>query len=111
MSIVEIKDKAQFDGLLKSHEVVILDASAEWCGPCRIISPVFEHLCNTVEYDSAKVVFAKFDTDEVPDLSQELGIRSVPVFYYFKDGELQDKLQEANPPALQKLVEQAINPN
>ncbi|GKU05864.1 thioredoxin 1 [Fusarium langsethiae] len=111
MPVVQIKDKAQFDDLLKTHQVVIIDASAEWCGPCKAISPIFEKLCSTEAYDSDKVAFAKFDTDEVPDLAQELGIRSIPAFFFFKDGELEDKLAGANPPALQKLVQQAINPN
>ncbi|KAG8673064.1 hypothetical protein FPOAC1_006367 [Fusarium poae] len=107
MPVVEIKDMARFKELLKSHPTVIIDAGATWCAPCKAISPYFEKYSELGEYDSDKVVFAKFDTDEVPDLAQELGIRSIPAFFHFQDGELYEKVAGANPGALGKLVEQA----
>lgn len=107
MSIVQINTKAQFDDLIKSHQLVILDASAEWCGPCKAMAPIFEKL-SYENPDSEKVVFAKFDTDDVSDLTQELGIRSIPAFFIFRDGERVDNLNGANPPALTKLVKGAI---
>jgi thioredoxin 1 len=109
MPVTEIKNISDYKNLLQSHEVVIIDAWAPWCGPCRAISPIFEKLSETENYDSSKVVFAKFDIDEVPDLSQELGIRSIPAFFTFRNGDLDDNMSGANPPALQKLVAQAID--
>ncbi|RGP64332.1 thioredoxin 1 [Fusarium longipes] len=108
MPVVEIKSLAQYKELLQSHPAVIIDASAEWCGPCKAISPIFEKLSHENNYDPEKVVFAKFDTDEVPDLAQELGIRSIPTFFTFKDGDLDEKLSGANPSALTKLVGNVI---
>jgi thioredoxin-like negative regulator of GroEL len=51
------------------------------------------------------VYFAKFDVDAVPELTQELGIRAMPTFMVFKDGEKADDFLGANPPALRKMVE------
>ncbi|KAF5240820.1 hypothetical protein FAUST_4157 [Fusarium austroamericanum] len=108
MSIVQIDTKAQFDELLKSHKVVIIDASAQWCGPCKAISPIFHRLSADESYDREKVVFAKFDTDDVPDLAQELAVRSIPAFFFFRDGEQVNTMAGANPGGLTKLVTQAI---
>ena len=103
MSVIEITSKSQFDDLLKSHPYVALQAHAVWCGPCKAISPIFEReaAINTIE---SKYAFAKFDTDDVGDLAQELGIRSIPAFFFFENGEKVDNLAGANPPALQKLT-------
>ncbi|GAB0133124.1 hypothetical protein EsDP_00001539 [Epichloe bromicola] len=103
MSVINITSKAQFDELLKEKPAVALQAHAVWCGPCKTISPVFEKIASEGNND-AKVTFARFDTDEVSDLAQELGVRSIPAFFAFKNGEKVDNLAGANPPALQKLV-------
>lgn len=51
--------------------------------------------------------FAKFDTDDVPDLAFELGVRSLPSFYFFENGDKADAgVTGANPPALKKTVEE-----
>lgn len=104
MGVIEIKDKAQFDELLKTHSTVAIQAHATWCGPCKAISPFFEKHADQNDDIADKYAFVKFDTDEVPDLAQELGIRSIPAFFIFEDGEKVDNLSGANPPALQKLV-------
>ena len=51
-----------------------------------------------------KTYFAKFDVDALPDLAQELGVRAMPTFYFFKDGEKVDSFAGANPPALLNLL-------
>ncbi|KAJ4127000.1 thioredoxin trx1 [Fusarium equiseti] len=69
------------------------------------MSPFFEKYAHENEYDGDKVAFLKFDTDEIPELAEELGVRSIPVFFVFEDGEKIETLSGANPPALNKLVQ------
>ncbi|KJZ76866.1 hypothetical protein HIM_03743 [Hirsutella minnesotensis 3608] len=103
MSVTSITSKAQFDELVKSGKPVALQAHASWCGPCRVISPVFEDHAKT--HADKDMTFAKFDTDEVADLAQELGVRSIPAFFFFRGGEKSDSLVGANPGALKTAVD------
>jgi thioredoxin 1 len=107
MSVIDITTKSQFDELRKSHPYVALQAHATWCGPCKAISPFFNKTAAEYADLKDKYAFARFDTDEVSDLAQELGIRSIPAFFVFEDGEKTDNLSGANPPALKKLLDSA----
>ena len=109
MTVTEIRDLAHYKELINNNKVVIIDAWAVWCGPCRFISPVFEKLSENPEYSKGGVVFAKVDVDQVEDVSQELGIRAMPTFISFYDGDVEDKLQGADPKGLEKLVQEVTN--
>jgi thioredoxin 1 len=76
--------EADFDQLLTSPELVVIDCTATWCGPCKLIAPLIDQLA--VEYEGrAKVV--KLDIDANKALSKRLGIRSIPNVFIFKQGE------------------------
>ena len=60
--------------------LVVIDCYAEWCPPCRQISPVFQVLAA----DYPTVIFIKLDIDKVPELKTELGIWAMPTFVFFK---------------------------
>jgi thioredoxin 1 len=98
-----VESKKEYDDLLNSHPYAVVYATASWCGPCKAIGPFFDK--HASEYDiPEKIAFIKFDTDEVPDIAQELGIRSIPAFFTFEDGGKIDSLSGANPPALLRLI-------
>ncbi|KXG49359.1 Thioredoxin [Penicillium griseofulvum] len=84
MPINEITSKADFlEKILGSKDAVILDCYAEWCPSCKTIAPKFEDLSNTY----TQVKFYKVDIDKVEEVALELGVRTMPTFMLFKDGE------------------------
>jgi thioredoxin 1 len=76
---------SQFDTeVLQSDTPVIVDFWAEWCGPCRAVSPVLEQIAEE-RADSLRVV--KVNIDEEPELQQRYGILSIPTILLFEGGE------------------------
>jgi thioredoxin 1 len=68
-----------------SDVVAVVDFWAEWCGPCRMITPVIEELSK--EYDG-RVVVGKLNVDHNPNISMKFGIRSIPTVLVLKNGEV-----------------------
>jgi len=89
---------------LKKNPIVFVDCHAVWCGPCKVISPVFEKLSN----QHSGAVFIKVDVDEVSEVAQELGVRAMPTFFAFKNGEKINEMLGANPPALEQLISKSV---
>ncbi|PNP55481.1 hypothetical protein THARTR1_04311 [Trichoderma harzianum] len=89
----------EFKKVVKEQETVIVDCFATWCGPCKAIAPILEKASEEAEFKD-KVHFVKFDVDELPELSQELGIRAMPTFLFYKNGNKVDEMIGANPPVL-----------
>ena len=70
-----------FDSVVTGNETVIIDFWAPWCGPCRGFAPVFEQASEK----HADIVFAKLNTDEVPEIAQQFSIRSIPTLMVFRE--------------------------
>ena len=80
-----IKDETEFDSLLANEPLLVVDFTAPWCGPCKVVGPLMDQLAG--EYsDSAKVF--KVDLDDNKSMAKRFGIRSIPAVMYFKQGEL-----------------------
>ena len=91
-----------FDGeVLKSDVPVVVDFFATWCGPCKMIAPIFEELA--AEYNG-KAKFVKVDIDESPELASNYKVRGVPTLMVFKGGEIKSTMVGAQPKA--KIAEE-----
>jgi thioredoxin 1 len=84
MAPVKVTD-ANFDAdVLGAEKPVVVDFWAEWCGPCRFISPALEEIAAEL---NDKVTIAKLNVDENPDIMMRYGVRSIPTLIMFKNGE------------------------
>ena len=80
---MKVFDQQNFQSeVLGSSQPVVVDFWAEWCGPCRMISPVLEEL----EGEMPGYVFGKVNVDENTQLAMEYGITAIPAILVFRDG-------------------------
>ncbi|MEK7548103.1 MAG: thioredoxin [Patescibacteria group bacterium] len=74
--------------VLKSDLPVLVDFYADWCGPCKMMSPAIEDLAK--EYEG-KWKIGKCDVDESPNISSKYEVQSIPTLLFFKDGKVVDQ--------------------
>ncbi len=84
--IVSTTDANFETDVLKSTLPVLVDYWAEWCGPCKMISPILDEIATSYQ---GKLRIAKVNVDENAQLTQKYGIRSIPTLMLFKDGNVQ----------------------
>ena len=86
MAVTKVSDTKTWEiDVMNSKVPVFVDFWAEWCGPCRMVSPVVEELSN--DYDG-KVKFVKVNVDEANELASKYNIFSIPTLAIFKNGQL-----------------------
>jgi thioredoxin 1 len=102
MDVIKITDES-FDSVIKNlNQVIIVDFSAEWCGPCKLMSPVVELIASQF---GNKVVVGKLDIDKDGATATRFDIRNLPTFLFFKEGKLMDKVVGAVP---KSVLEQKV---
>ena len=84
----EFTDSNFKETALDNDGLTVIDFWAEWCGPCRMVSPIIEELSS--EYDG-KALIGKVNVDDNLEISMKYGIRSIPTILFLKGGEVVDK--------------------
>jgi len=87
--IVHVSDASFEDDVLKAKKAILVDFWAEWCGPCKMISPILDELAS--EYDG-KVKVGKVNIDDHQVIATQYGIRAIPTLLIFKDGEVAEQV-------------------
>jgi thioredoxin 1 len=80
-------NSANFDSVT-SKGLVLVDFWAEWCGPCKMMHPVFDRMAKKYRH----IKFARVNVDQNQDISLKFGVQSIPTFIMFKDGKQVDKM-------------------
>jgi len=91
---VVLTDATFDEEVLQAQEPVLVDFSAVWCPPCRVLEPVVEELAG--EY-AGRVKVAKLDADQYQETVSRYQIRGLPTLLFFKDGQVQDTVVGAAP--------------
>ena len=74
---------AEFDAAVEAAPLAMVDFWAEWCGPCKMLSPVVEEIAQQFE---GKALVGKVNVDEEPDLARQFGVMSIPTVVFLKNG-------------------------
>ncbi len=94
MSVLSV-NKSNFDEIKNSDKTVLLDFFAEWCGPCRMVSPLVDEIAE----ENPQYLVGKVNVDEEPELAQAFGVASIPTLVVMKNGRIINQSSGARPKA------------
>jgi len=86
INTVKLNDN-NYDEVVSSG-LTLVDVFADWCGPCKVISPIIDELSSDYQ---GQVVFGKLNVDEAKDKTTELGVRNIPTILIYKDGQIVER--------------------
>ena len=95
MSVLELTKDNFENEVLKSEKKVLIDFYADWCGPCRMVSPIVDEIAE--EHPEYKV--CKVNVDEQPELAQSFEVMSIPSLFVLENGEVVNQATGARPKA------------
>ena len=87
--------KENFDSVKQNEKVVLLDFYADWCGPCRMVSPIVDEIAE----EHSEYVVGKINVDDSPELASQFGVVSIPTLVVLRDGEIAAQSTGARPKA------------
>lgn len=94
MSVL-IVNKDNFDSVRTSAKPVLLDFYADWCGPCRMVSPIVEEIAE----ENPQYLIGKINVDKEPELAQQFRVLSIPTLAVLKNGNVINQSSGARPKA------------
>jgi thioredoxin 1 len=96
-----------FKETISQDKLVLVDFWAEWCGPCKALSPIIDELSQEM---GETMTVAKVDITENQDIAVEYGVRNIPTMLFFRNGEIVDKQVGAMPKsAIQDVINKHLN--
>ena len=94
MKAIDVTDENFEQLIIKSGKIVLVDFGADWCPPCKAMGPVLELVAKEFE---GKALVGELDVDTNPQTTAKYGVRNLPTFLFFKDGNLVDRIVGAVP--------------
>lgn len=85
MTSIPVSDDSFESDVLKAEGSILVDFWAEWCGPCKMISPALEEIAKEMD---GRVQIAKMNIDDNPMTPQKYGVRGIPTLMLFRDGQV-----------------------
>jgi thioredoxin 1 len=109
MAVIHVDDQS-FEGVIANGGTVLVDFWAEWCGPCKRLSPILDEL-NAKEASAGRpITIAKLNVDENPETVAKYGVMSMPTMILFHNGQPVNKIVGLRPlDALEEFVKQSIS--
>ena len=92
MAVIKV-NKDNFDAVKNSEKKVLLDFYADWCGPCRMVSPIIDEIAE----ERSDILVGKVNVDDSPELAMQFGIVSIPTVIVLVNGEAVNKMVGARP--------------
>jgi thioredoxin 2 len=104
---IEVTSSHHFDTLVARSSIpVLVDYWAPWCGPCRMVAPEVQKVAAR---QKGRVLVVKVNTDQLPDLGERFGIRSIPTLAIFSGGREAARVAGARPaPDIERLIDQIV---